>query len=236
MDAEGKRPKKKKAARRPRQERRFAPDPAHTSKLAFFAVLIGGLLLGAGLYAQWIRELPLAYAPYLLGGGAFALAFGLWFSEPGAGPIRVGDAGVAIEKGKEVVRLPWCDMKRVSLERSALLLEGDDLTLSIPIGAHRVAVAWILSEGARRMPDIMKAKRSDIQALPEVNDKQGELVTVEALQVAGRHCAASDKVISFERDARLCPTCAQVYHKDHVPKTCVTCSAELLGRTYSAAS
>jgi hypothetical protein len=234
--AEAKRPKKKKAAQRPRQERRFAPDAAHTSTLAFYAVLAGGALLGAGLYAQWIRDEPLAYAPYLLGAGAFALAFGLWFSEPGAGPIRVGDAGVAIEKGRELVRLPWCDMQRVSLERTNLLLKGADLTLSIPLGAHRVAVAWILSEGSRRVPDVMKAQRSDIQALPEVTDKQGELVAVEALQVAGRHCAASDKAISFERDARLCPTCAQVYHKDHVPKICVTCSAEVLGRTYSAAS
>ena len=53
-------------------------------------------------------------------------------------------------------------------------------------------------------------------------------------QVAGRRCAATDKIISFERDARLCPNCAQVYHKDNVPKECVTCGTEVAGRAVQA--
>jgi hypothetical protein len=63
--------------------------------------------------------------------------------------------------------------------------------------------------------------------LPEPRDLDGELVALEGVQVAGRHCAASDKPISFERDARLCPNCAQVYLKDNVPKKCVTCERDL---------
>jgi len=81
---------------------------------------------------------------------------------------------------------------------------------------------------------VMDVKRSVVKELPEPKERDGELLTIDSLQVAGRHCAATDKPIAFERDARLCPNCAQVYHKDHVPKKCVTCNADLVGRVYKA--
>jgi len=52
-------------------------------------------------------------------------------------------------------------------------------------------------------------------------------VKIDSLQIAGKNCAASDRPIAFERDARLCPNCAEVYHKDSVPKKCVTCENDL---------
>ena len=61
-----------------------------------------------------------------------------------------------------------------------------------------------------------------------------ESVTVEELQIAGRHCRASGKPISFERDARLCPQCGEAYLKDQVPKKCLTCQAELGTRAREA--
>jgi hypothetical protein len=82
----------------------------------------------------------------------------------------------------------------------------------------------------------MDVKRRELEGLPEPKDSDGELVPIEALQVTGRRCAATDKVISFERDARLCPTCAQVYLKDHVPKKCLTCGGELGERAFVAGS
>jgi hypothetical protein len=42
----------------------------------------------------------------------------------------------------------------------------------------------------------------------------------------GKRCAESDVIISYEPDARVCPRCERVYHKDHVPKSCV-CGASL---------
>jgi hypothetical protein len=73
----------------------------------------------------------------------------------------------------------------------------------------------------------MNVKQSDASLLPKPKETDGQLVPLEGLQVAGRHCAATDKPISFERDARLCPNCAEVYLKDAVPKECVTCEHEL---------
>lgn len=219
--------KKKNTESRVRRERRFVPEATGTTKAGLVALLLGGALLGAGLYGQWIREEPLEYAPYLLSAGALAMAVGLWFGDARTGPVRVGDAGVAVEHGDEVRRVVWCDVERVTLERGTLLVKSKETTLSLPVSAHRLAIAWILAEGGRRVPDVFQAKRADLADLPETRESDGEQVTVEALQVTGRACAESGKPIAFERDARLCPTCAQVYHREHVPKTCVTCGEAL---------
>lgn len=189
--------------------------------------MLGSLAAGAGVWGQWISETPHSYAMYLFAGGGVALAGALWFGDAGAVPVRVGDAGIALERGTELTRLAWCDLETVEVSGKQLLAKGKSVTFSIPIGAHPKAVAWILAEGTKRVPDAMNVKQSQLSGLPEPRDLDGELVTLEGVQVAGRHCAASDKPISFERDARLCPNCAQVYLKDNVPKKCVTCEREL---------
>ncbi len=219
-----------KTTKRERKERRFEPSRTQTSRLALVGGMAGSLALGAGVYAQWVRETPLESAPFIVAAGAVVLGLALWFSDAGAVPVRVGDAGIAIEKGSEITRLIWCDIQRIVVERGNLVARGEDLTLTIPVSAHPVAVSWILSEGVRRVPESMDVKRAELNNLPEPRDKDGEVLTIDALQVAGRHCAASKKVIAFERDARLCPNCGQVYHKEHVPKTCVTCHADMGSR------
>jgi hypothetical protein len=189
--------------------------------------MAGALALGAGVWGQWISETPHTFAPYLFGGGAIALGASLWFGDAGAVPVRIGDAGIALERGTELTRLAWCDLETVEVVGKQLVAKGKSATFNIPIAAQPKAVAWILSEGTRRVPDAMNVKKSDLTGLPEPKDFDGELVTLEGVQVTGKHCAASGKPIAFERDARLCPNCAQVYLKDSVPKKCVTCERDL---------
>lgn len=219
--------KKKKKAKRERKERRFTPEQTYSSGAAVAAGMLGALATGAGVWGQWISENPPGYAPYLFGGGALVLGGALWFGDAGAVPVRIGDAGIALERGTELTRVAWCDLETVEVAGKQLLAKGQGVTFSIPIAAHPKAVAWILAEGTRRVPDAMNVKQSELAGLPAPKDLDGELVTLEGVQVAGKHCAASDKPISFERDARLCPNCAQVYLKDQVPKKCVTCEREL---------
>jgi len=218
---------KKKSPKRERKERRFQPEQTYSSNAAIAAGMLGALAAGAGVWGQWISENPPVYAPYLFGGGAVVLGAALWFGDAGAVPIRVGDAGIALERGTELTRLAWCDLEKVSFEGKQLVAKGKSATFSIPIGAHPKAVAWILAEGTKRVPDAMNVKRSELGDLPEPKDLDGELVTMDGVQVAGRVCAASGKPIAFERDARLCANCAQIYLKDQVPKKCATCDAEL---------
>ena len=44
----------------------------------------------------------------------------------------------------------------------------------------------------------------------------------------------AESAAAFERDARLCPNCGEVYLKDQVPKKCLTCQAELGTRAREA--
>jgi hypothetical protein len=219
--------KKKKKAKRERKERRFSPEQTYSSGAAVAAGMLGALAAGAGVWGQWISETPPSYAPYLFGGGAFALGAALWFGDAGAVPVRIGDAGVALERGTELSRIAWCDLKTVEVVGTQLFLRGEGTTFSLPVAAHPKAVAWILAEGTKRVPEVMNVKSSQLTGLPEPKDLDGELVLLEGVQVAGKHCAASEKPIAFERDARLCPNCAEVYLKDHVPKKCVTCEHDL---------
>jgi len=225
---------KKKKKKRSRKERRFVGEQTYASKLAVSIGMLGGLGLGAGVYSQWVSATPANLAPYLVGGGALLLGGALFWGDLGTLPIRVGDAGIAIERGKEIERIAWCDLERVHAVDGKLMLEGKSQSLGIVIAAHPKGVARILAEGTRRVPEAMDVKRSAISAIPEPRDDDGEVLEVESVQVAGRHCAASGKAIAFERDARLCPQCCQVYLKDVVPKRCLTCKAELGEKAVSA--
>ena len=118
----------------------------------------------------------------------------------------------------------------MSLNSGKVDVKGKHASISFPAEAHPKALAWVLSEGSRRVPDVFVVKRTDVESLPEPKEFDGELVTVEELQVTGRHCRATEKPIAFERDARLCPNCGETYLKDHVPKKCLTCQAELGNR------
>jgi hypothetical protein len=148
-------------------------------------------------------------------------------------PVRVGDAGIAIERGADVSRVAWYDLKSLRFDRKDLIVEGSTTTLKIPTAAHPKAAALAVLEAERRVPKAVKVSDTDRKALPTVGDREGTAVAADGVQVAGNRCAASDTLISFERDARLCPNCGQSYHRDHVPKQCITCDIALTGRALS---
>jgi len=219
--------KKKKKAKRERQERRFSPAQTYSSGAAVACGMLGALALGAGVWGQWLSEVPHSYSPFLFGGGAVALGASLWFGDAGAVPVRLGDAGIALERGTELTRIAWCDLETIEMNGKQLAVKGKSAGFSIPVAAQPLAVAWIMAEGTRRVPNAMNVKKSDLAGLPEPKELDGEMVPLEGVQVAGKHCAATGKPIAFERDARLCPNCAQVYLKDAVPKKCLTCERDL---------
>ncbi len=226
--------KKKRKAQKERTERRFVPEATHTSRFAGGLGMLGSLALGAGVYGQWVSETPVSYASALVTVGAIGLGAGLWLGGASAFPVRAGDAGVAIERGSEVTRILWCDMEEIQLAGGDLVVKSPGLTIGIPVGAHPRATAFIIAEAERRLPKIVKVDEAGKRGIPLATQPGGEEVPVTGDQVAGRRCAATNKIISFERDARLCLNCAQVYHKDNVPKTCATCGADLAGHTVQA--
>jgi hypothetical protein len=227
---------KKSPARekRERKERNFAPEPTNSSRIAVAGGMVGALALGAGVYGNWVREEALAYAPYLVAVGAVALGGALWKSGTEPGNVRVGDAGVALERGGELLRILWCDIERIALKDGRIVVSGKQSSITFPVDAHPKATAWLASEAGRRIPDTLAFKSEQLAKLPEPRELDGELVTIEEVQVTGRHCRATGKPIAFERDARLCQNCGEVYLKDQVPKKCLTCQAELGSRAREA--
>jgi hypothetical protein len=233
-EVQGSKKKKKKSSKRTRKERRYPGEQTYASKVAVGVGMFGALLLGAGVYSRWVSDHPASYAVYLVALGALGLVGSVSLGDLGTLPVRVGDLGIAIERGNELERIGWCDLKRVYVEKGKLFLVGKESTSSITIAAHPQAVARLLAEGTHRIPEAMDVKRSAVEGLPTPRDDDGELLTVEAPQVAGRSCRASGKTIAFERDARICPQCGEVYLKDRVPKKCLTCQAELGERALEA--
>lgn len=211
-------------------ERRFDAPGLTTTPVALIGGALGAIALGGGVHAQWIRDEPIKYAPFLVAGGAAALMAALVFGDAAAYPVRVGDAGVAVERRGEISRVLWCDVDSIFLQGNDLVLSSKNLVLRIPVKLHQSAVAWIVKEASERRPDRLKLSDDEQKQLPSVPSATYERLPVEGLQLTGRKCASSKQSISLEEDARLCPNCGEVYHAHHVPSHCVTCDAKVGSR------
>lgn len=212
----------------PRHERRYEPT---TSAFAIVTVLlfsIGAVALGAGVYAQWLRTGdagPHPWSMYLLIAGAVLLLAVALFGQTGARPVRVGDGGVAVERDESTVeRIAWCDVSRLLISSDAVTVQGEGVTLSVPRGAQALAASRIVKEARHRIPAKVEGDAS-VEPPPGAVEPANE--PLEPPQIAGQTCKASGKVISFEKDARLCGRCGELYHKSHVPDRCATCDAKL---------
>jgi hypothetical protein len=213
----------------PRTERRYEPKASIVSILTLVGAAVGAGLAGAGVYAQWLRPEdvgPHKLAPYLLAAGAALLIAVAFFGQLAVKPIRVGDAGVGIEKDPgEIERIPWNRVIRVTLTPAALTIQASGTLITVPTSAHPQAAARILAEAKDRIPDRVEGASGD--QLEKLDDAAGELITLEPPQAAGLRCKNSDKLIAFEKDARFCGRCGEIYHKDGIPKRCVSCEAPL---------
>jgi hypothetical protein len=214
----------------PREERRYEPKSSTASHLALAALWFGAGLAGAGVFGQFLRaedKGPLAWAGYLIAAGAALVLGALLFGPKAVRPIRVGDAGVALEKdGGELERIGWNEVSGVLLTSDMLTFQAAGRALAIPRAEHHDAAARALAEARARIPQ--KLEGLDTAGLEgPADDTAGEVLALEPPQVAGLRCKASGKLVSFEKDARLCGYCGELYHKDAVPQRCATCDAKL---------
>jgi hypothetical protein len=218
---------------RERRERRFEPETGARPGLVYALGAVGALAMGAGTW-ETLGPLfsdgpePLKAGRYVLAAGAVLASVAIWIGTSGEPVIRVGDGGVATEKGG-VRRLPWYAIERVELVDGAVKVSGTDdagikLILSASLAAQPQAAAWIVREARDRVPAVVSVPAD--AALPTPATAAGQVVPLEPPQVVGKHCAASGKVIAYEPDARICTRCERVYHKASVPPAC-QCGAPL---------
>jgi hypothetical protein len=213
------------------EERRLVAPNQRLTPVTLGVGALSAFGLGMGTYGRWLSQPPSEWATAELALGIVGAIFFAWQLSREGVAVRVGDAGVAIERGSEVVRLLWCDMKRIAVEKDQLVLSGTGPSLSIATTTHGRAVSWILKEAAERLPSLIDIAPKFADGLPKPDPKDGLIDQVLSLQTTGRRCAKTRKVIKYEREARLCPVCTQVYLKDEIPDVCLTCKHPLGSRS-----
>lgn len=213
----------------PRSERRFEPKPTPVVLASMVALSVAAVMVGAGVYGQWLRaeELgPHPWAKVLMGVGAGILALAAILGPRAAECIRVGDAGIAAEKGpSEIERIGWFEIKELLLDASGLTVKAPGKIISMPLPTLREAVGEALREARARVPHLVE--RLEMNGLDREGASSGETLALEMPQVTGQLCQASGSPLKFEKDARLCGRCGALYHKDSVPKRCKVCEARL---------
>lgn len=217
-----------------RKERRFATSVAFMPTWVAIIGMVGSLILGAGCFALWVVDPPVSWASYLVAVGGLGLGVALWFGSPPETAVLIGDAGVGVEDGRDVSRVRWYQMKTLSIRGGQVVITGEKNTLRFSLGANTKGLSFLLKDAAERMPNVLDIDKNITARLPAPDPNAGSLQSVIDDQIAGAHCAASDKIIKFEEDALLCPRCNQIYHKDSLPERCVTCDTKLPGRALRA--
>jgi hypothetical protein len=218
--------KKSKEKKRERTEQRFLAQSTTSPILALILGGIGAAAIGAGVMGQYFRPDPVPYAVWALAGGALFVGVALWISSSGEAAVRVGDAGIAIEKGG-LKRLSWWGIESLAWNGADRALEiagkdeaGSELRVRVGVKSQPQAVAWIVREARARIPDIADLSEEVLEQLPKALKDTAPVIRLDPIQVVGRRCADTDKVIAYEPDARVCPRCERVYHKAHVPESC----------------
>ncbi len=224
--------KAQKPRKRTRQERRFLPQSSTNHLLVYVIGGLGALGLGAGVWGYWFGHLTApegqAVSPVfvLSVSGALLTVIAIWLGTSGEAALRVGDAGIALEKG-ELQRMPWYNLSTISWESGAgaLVVSGKDehdkaVTFKVPARSHGVAAAWILAETQERVPKAVDMPKEAIEKLSPAPPNEGQLIGLPPTQVVGKRCAKSGVLIGYEPDARVCPRCERVYHKASVPPKC----------------
>ncbi len=232
-------PKKKKKELKPklRIERRFSPESSINPRILYALFGVGAMVVGAGAYWQFGRDASMPPPPvaqlgfYLLVAGAVLIAAALWFSSSGDAAIRVGAPGIALERGG-LRRMPWYEVGSISWASGTEALNingkdesGSDFSFQVRAKGHAPACAWILQEARERVPQVVEVDEDVLKRFP-AGDPQAGTTLQQDLQVVGKRCAVSGKVIAYEPDARVCPKCERIYHKYKVPKEC-KCGADL---------
>src|SRR5262249_50646955 len=124
-------------------------------------------------------------------------------------------------------RIGWFEMDEIALDHDNVVVRSKNRQIVAGRSHHAAAAAWILKEALDRIPKRVAAPPDRVAPLLEAAEGAGSGISIEPMQVAGRRCKASNVIISFERDARTCARCGEIYDKKHVPSACLTCEAPM---------
>ncbi|MCU0691881.1 MAG: hypothetical protein MUF54_10805, partial [Polyangiaceae bacterium] len=139
-----------------RTERRFAPARGGSAVWTMTGTVVGGLAVGAGVYGRWLAQDPMPYAWLGLAAGAAVLAAVVMWGDLVGQVVRVGDAGVGLERAdKPPRRIAWCEVTRVELRDGMVRVHGEGCELSVSVKENPKAAAWAVREAEARVPKVV---------------------------------------------------------------------------------
>jgi hypothetical protein len=208
-------------------EWRYEPAASGGAYVGAVVMSLGGLALGAGVYAQFLIAQGSWHdnARWLLAAGAALVLMYILLDGKKPGALRVGDLGVGFEEDGKTARTAWWEISRVLLRDRALRLEAKPRPIVVPLDLHGNAAARIAGEASARIPKRVELEDDDIAGLGKPSG--GEKVTAEPPQVTDGRCRASDEPLTFEKDVRMCGRCGVLYHRSGAPRRCVECGKKL---------
>lgn len=234
-----------------RSERRFIAQSPYSPWLLHLFGGLGAATLGAGgfayFYGESFRRTSEAAAAasdaggpfrieaipsYIVAAGGVLTGLAVWLGTSSEVPLRVGDAGIAMDRG-EVRRMPWWAVERIAWDSPGLALvvtgsdeAGEAWTLRVSVKSHPDAVGWLVREARTRVPNVVDIEQDILDRLPAGHPHAGTTIDLEPLQVVGKRDTLSRETISYEPDAHVCIRCERVYLRKTMPQKC-TCGASL---------
>lgn len=208
-------------------EWRYQSEAPSNAYLWITIMSLGGLALGAGVYAYWLTDSNIAYAPYILAAGVVLIAAYLLLGSPDVSVLRVGELGVGLEADDKVERSYWHEVESVSLKDGVLIVKTAVKPIRVSLKEHAAAARRIVAEALARVPKRVELGDEEVSQLGLPRTGEGDKLDIEPPQVTNDRCAASDKPLTFEKDVRLCGRCAAFYHKSAIPSRCVECGKKL---------
>src|SRR5437879_6310551 len=121
--------KTKGTKKRERRERRFLPRASTNPTLVKGLGALGAMALGAGAMGYWGRPegaLFNNYATWIGAAGFLVFGVAVWLGTTGDAALRVGDAGLAWEKGS-LRRIAWHAVSAITWEagNESLVVSGE---------------------------------------------------------------------------------------------------------------
>jgi hypothetical protein len=217
-------------------DRRFLPVATSNPVVVRSLFGVGSMILGSGSFAFFGRRYqelePHPWSFWAMAAGFAIIALAVWLGTAADTALRVGPAGIAEDRG-ELKRIAWWTLEKITYIEAdhSLFVSGKDssnesLNITIPVRAHAAAAAHALAEALRRRPEVVDVPADVQKEIGEPDPNAGTKI-IDPLQLVGRKCFASGASITIETDARICPNCEAMYHRDHVPAACSACKKEI---------
>lgn len=207
-----------------RVEYRFVPAPAAFAG-AMSMLCLAGFLFGIVTFSVFSEHNTVWIERGRHVAGLFPILAGLAgvLYRRAPKPVRVGDAGIGLEDGRDVRRIPWYEVQSVAGSATGLEIKTAGTTINISRREHPAAVDEISRQVRHRLP----SRVADSVRPPGSERSLESVIPLGKRQLAGEKCAKTGKPITFEADAAVCSRCEAVYLKAEMPEACVICQAQL---------